>query len=99
MNRSAPPEDMAHELAALARLRLSDDEARSIGSQLDTVLAYLRCLAEADVDGVPEFEHESDAGDQALRADTPGPDGRVEAILAGVPKTRGSLVAVPKFKD
>lgn len=45
------PQDV-RKLALLARLELSDDEIESIGPQLDSILGFVKKLAELDTEGV-----------------------------------------------
>jgi aspartyl-tRNA(Asn)/glutamyl-tRNA(Gln) amidotransferase subunit C len=97
----ARPRDLVDTLAALARLELPDAEAEQLGTQLETILGYIRSLQDVDVDGVPEYLS-AEQVDSGLRADVeePAPAGfDVDAALAGVPVVRDRLVAVPKFKD
>lgn len=94
------PERLARELAGLARLELREAEAARFGEQLAAILAYIDKLREVDVAGVPEYVAIEQAGsglrDDAVAAADPA---GVAAALAGVPTTRGRLIAVPKFKE
>jgi aspartyl-tRNA(Asn)/glutamyl-tRNA(Gln) amidotransferase subunit C len=96
------PRDLVDTLAALARLELPAAEAEQLGTELETILAYIRSLQDVEVDGVPEYLS-AERGDSGLRADIEEPTGSAgfdaDAALAGVPVVRDRLVAVPKFKD
>lgn len=46
-------EEVKH-IAALSRLRLSDEEAEKYRGQLDAILGYVKKLQELDTKGVPE---------------------------------------------
>ena len=86
-------------LAELARVELSAEESAALGEQLANILGYIRSLQTVDVEGVPEYLSADRAG-SGLRSDAVGgPQFDHDAALAGVPVRRGSLVAVPKFKD
>ncbi len=86
---------LCHELAALARLSLTAEEADLFASQLDPVLSYLQQLQSVDVS---EIDPTPDAA-AALRADEPGPAFDIDAALAGAPAMRSGHVVVPKFKQ
>jgi aspartyl-tRNA(Asn)/glutamyl-tRNA(Gln) amidotransferase subunit C len=91
----ADPSARAQELAALAHLELSADEAVTFGAQLETVLGYLRRLQAVDVSDTPEYlpnEHPC----SGLRADEAGPSFDADRALAGAPALRERLIAVPK---
>ena len=89
--------ELVDELAGLARLELPEAEAEALAAQLEQILAYLRTLAEAPIEGVPEYELEGEGS--GLRDDRVGPMLDTDAALADAPDRRGPLVAVPKFKD
>jgi aspartyl-tRNA(Asn)/glutamyl-tRNA(Gln) amidotransferase subunit C len=91
----ADPSARARELAALAHLELSADEAATFGAQLETVLGYLRRLQTVDVEGTPEYlpaEHPC----SGLREDEAGAGFDANRALAGAPSLRERLIAVPK---
>jgi aspartyl-tRNA(Asn)/glutamyl-tRNA(Gln) amidotransferase subunit C len=91
----ADPSARAQELAALAHLELSAEEAATFGAQLETVLGYLRRLQAVDVEGIPEYlpaEHPC----SGLRDDEVGPSFAANRALAGAPALRDRLIAVPK---
>lgn len=85
-------------LGRLARLSLTDHEVVQFSSQLETILEYIALLQEVDVEGVPEW-HTPPTEGSALRDDSEGPTFTAEVALAAVPKRRGRLVVVPKFKE
>lgn len=91
----ADPSARARELAALAHLELSADEAATFGAQLETVLGYLRRLQTVDVADTPEYlsaEHPC----SGLREDEVGPSFDADRALAGAPALRERLIAVPQ---
>ena len=85
-------------LADLARLELAPEEAAQLGAQLETILGYIRSLQTVDVEGVPEYLSAEQSG-SGLRDDQAEDGFAADRALAGVPVSRGRLVAVPKFKD
>ena len=89
---------LVHELAGLARLDLSPEEAATFGDQLETILGYIRRLQSVDVDGVPEYLTAEQVR-SGLRDDKEGPGFDVDLALAAVPELHDRLVVVPKFKD
>lgn len=90
--------ELIETLADLARLELTPDEAAQLGTQLQTILGYIRSLQAVDVEGVPEYLSAEQAG-SGLREDQPSGQLAPDRMLASVPVLRGRLVAVPKFKD
>jgi aspartyl-tRNA(Asn)/glutamyl-tRNA(Gln) amidotransferase subunit C len=87
-----------HELAALARLSLDDDEADRFAMQLGTILGYLEQLRAVDTTGVPEPLPPSRLG-SALRDAVAGAVLDRERALASAPAVRDHQVVVPKFKE
>lgn len=86
------------ELAHLARLHLTDEEADRFGEQLARILDHIAQLQGVDVDGVPEYLPEAKST-RAMRSDQVGPMFDPERVLAATPARRGSHVVVPKFKE
>ena len=87
---------LCHELAALARLSLTEAEAQLFARQLEPILTHLQQLQSVDVDGIADAG--ADGGGVRLRDDEarlPLPQSRA---LAGAPTEHGHVV-VPKFKN
>ena len=82
-------------VAALARLRLSDEEAEAMAQDLDGFLGHVRALQELDTTGVEPTYH-------AIPLPTPTrsdePDERLdpELALANAPEREGTAFVVPK---
>lgn len=95
---SALTPEQIRQLAHLGRIVLTEEESEHFAPQLAQILGYVEQLQAVDVEGVPEYLS-SEQPDSSLRADEPGPMLGAEAMLAGVPKRRGDLVVVPKFKE
>ncbi len=81
-------------VAELARLQLSDDEARQMQAQLDSILGYLAELDELDVSEVEPTFH-SIPMDAPLRRDVQVPCSDRSEILAEAPETEAGGFAVP----
>lgn len=87
-----------HELAALARLSLTDAEADRFAAQLSPILDYLEQLRAVETTGVPEYLPPSRPG-SGLREDEAAPPLARERALASAPAVRDDHVMVPKFKE
>ena len=81
-------------VAKLARLSLSDDEARQMQAQLDAILEYMEGLDELDVSDVPPTFH-SIPMDAPLRQDVVERCSDRAETLAGAPQSESGGFAVP----
>lgn len=81
-------------VAALARLELSEDEAREMQAQLDSILGYIAELDALDVSAVEPTFH-SIPMDAPLRPDVPVPCSDRDEILAQAPQSEAGGFAVP----
>ena len=81
-------------VAKLARLRLSDDEAREMQQQLDAILEYMEGLDALDVSDVPPTFH-SIPMDAPLRPDVPDRCADRSETLAQAPQSEAGGYAVP----
>ena len=81
-------------VAKLARLSLSDEEARQMQTQLDSILEYMAGLDELDVSEVPPTFH-SIPMDAPLRRDVPERCSNRSETLAQAPETESGGYAVP----
>lgn len=81
-------------VAKLARLSLSDDEARQMQQQLDAILEYMAGLDELDVSDVPPTLH-SIPMDAPLRPDVPVRCSDRSETLAEAPASDAGGFAVP----
>ncbi len=82
-------------VAMLARIRLTDEEARELGPQLSGILGYIDQLQQVGTEGVVETAHPHDAA-MPLRADVVTNTNRREALQRTAPKTESGLYIVPK---
>lgn len=88
-------DDVRH-VASLARLGLSDDRARSLVSELNTILAHMDVLSRVDTDGVEPVAGIGAAG-TPLRADV-GPAMPLAPVIdAFAPRTAEGFFLVPRL--
>jgi aspartyl-tRNA(Asn)/glutamyl-tRNA(Gln) amidotransferase subunit C len=87
--------DVRH-VAALARLGLSDDRARALVGELNTILRHMEVLSKVDTEGLPEVTGIGAAG-APLRPDSgpPLPLGRERAAFA--PRMQDGFFLVPRL--
>lgn len=82
-------------VATLARLALTDEEAACYRAQLDGILAYIDMLTDCDMDSVDTTAHAMPVFD-VLRPDNPRASfDKVEA-LHNAPKQSGGQFQIPK---
>jgi aspartyl-tRNA(Asn)/glutamyl-tRNA(Gln) amidotransferase subunit C len=81
-------------VAKLARLSLSDEEARQMQQQLDAILGYMEGLDELDVSDVPPTFH-SIPIDAPLRPDVPERCSDRAEIFEQAPESESGGFAVP----
>ena len=89
--------DVAY-VAALARLRLTDEEARQFQTQLDQVLQYAGKLGDVDVSGVEAAAHAVPIFD-VFREDEPRDWFTAEEALRNSPRQANDLFIVPKVVE
>ncbi len=87
-------EEVAH-VAALARLRLSDEMSAKLTGQLNDILAAMDKLAQLDTSGVPSTNHALEMGG-AMRPDKVRPGLDHAQALANAPESDGQSFVVPK---
>ena len=88
-------EETVRRVARLARIDLSDEEIRTYGAQLGSILDFMEQLNALDLEGVEPLAHAGDF-DTPLRDDTPVPSLPRRAALDNAPaKDEGSFL-VPR---
>lgn len=87
--------DEIRHLAALAKLRFSDDELAAMKHDLARIVAYVEKLAEVDVEGVPATTHVLDLTN-VFRDDKAGDWLTQEEALANAPAKKHGYFSVPK---
>ncbi len=84
--------------ARLARLRLTDDEARAMTRHLEAILDYAAQLETVDTEGVEPMSHVM-ALETPLRSDAPQAGLSADDALANAPGSDGTHFLVPKILD
>ena len=88
------PEEV-REIAALARLRLDEEEIARMTHDLDAILGYVAALRELDTSGVEPMTHavpfDCPLRDDEIRAALP-----VEEALGNAPRREGTFFQVPR---
>ena len=85
-------------VARLARINLTEDEARIFQKQLDDVLKYVEKLRQVDVTGVDAAAHSLPAFN-VFRDDSPRDWFTAEQALSNAPLQANGLFIVPKVVE
>lgn len=85
-------------LAHLARIAVDDETVRSLGSDLEHILAMVDQLSEVDVGGIAPMAHPLDLH-QRLREDQVSETPEPARYQANAPETAGGVYLVPKVID
>lgn len=80
----------------LARLELTPEEAASLESDMNAILAYVDQLNELDTTGIATTEHAAEAGD-TFREDKPGASLPNDQAMAVAPDAKDGCFQVPKI--
>lgn len=94
---SSPNLDV-RDVARLARIELTDEEAGTFQSQLGSVLEYVEQLGRLDLTGVEPTAHANPVFN-VFREDTPKPGLDRQAVLNNAPHAAGNLIVVTKVID
>jgi aspartyl-tRNA(Asn)/glutamyl-tRNA(Gln) amidotransferase subunit C len=89
--------DVAY-VARLARINLTEDEAKLFQKQLDDILRYVEKLRLADVTGVDEAAHAIPVFN-VFRQDAPRDWFTAEQALSNAPRQANGLFVVPKVVE
>ena len=95
MNLSA---DEVKQIAALVRLKLSDDEVAKYSEQLAEILGYIEQLSEVDTSEV-EPTAQVTGLTNVLQDDEVGTKSRREELLASAPARQEGYIKVPAVFD
>lgn len=87
-------EETVRHVAKLARLEVSQDEAKVFAPQLSEILNYAEQLQQVDLGGVEPTSHPFTQVN-VLRKDEPRPSTHREIMLACAPDENGEQVRVP----
>ena len=90
--------DQVARLAALVRLKLSDQETGQMADDLDQILGYVATLEELDTAGIEPTAHALPLA-TPLRADEPVAGMDPALALSNAPQSEGSAFVVPKVID
>jgi aspartyl-tRNA(Asn)/glutamyl-tRNA(Gln) amidotransferase subunit C len=85
-------------VAQLARLALSPDEEKKLGTQLGSILGYIEKLRELDVSQVEPTAHAVPLVN-VMRPDVIRPSLSHDEALRNAPKAGGGLFVVPKIVE
>ena len=85
-------------IAHLARLRLSEEEAAAMASQLESILGYVELLGTLHTSEVAPTSPVSPLA-TPMRDDLPGTSYPPETAVANAPARDGSAFAVPKVLE
>ncbi len=83
-------------VAKLARISLTDEEAKLYGSQLDDLLEHVKMLEKLDVTEIPATAQVIESRN-VMRDDEEQPSLDREMLLAQAPQRQGSFVRVPRI--
>ena len=85
-------------IAELARLELTPNEAETLGTELDTIVDYVKLLDDADTSGVlPTSQVAVQAS--PLRPDVTTPSLAHDQALQASPRTHSGTFVVPGFVE
>jgi aspartyl-tRNA(Asn)/glutamyl-tRNA(Gln) amidotransferase subunit C len=85
-------------IAALARLRMEDDEVARLQSELNNILGWIEQLNEVDVEGVEPLAGGAQMA-LRLREDAVTDGGIAEQVLANAPGRIDDFYTVPKVVE
>ena len=88
-------DDVRH-IASLARLGLSDERAKALVGELNTILGHMDVLSKVDTSGVEEVIGVGASG-TPLRPDKGPPASLTRPIDAFAPKTKEGFFLVPRL--
>ncbi len=89
--------DVAY-VARLARLRLTDDEAKTFQAQLDQILAYMRQIGRLDLATVKPALHHRMASN-VFRKDQVNPGLDRDEVMGNAPQHSNGQFIVPKIVE
>ncbi len=88
-------EKLVREIAALARLDLSQEETGVFVPQFKDILDYVSVLNEVDTEDVPPA-YLSSTNESVTRADEVEPSTPTDEFLANAPQARDDYVVIPR---
>ncbi len=88
-------EKLVREIAALARLDLTEDETRTFVPQFQDILRYFSVLNELDTENVPPA-YLSSANKSVTREDKVEASVPMQEFLANAPQAKDGYVVIPR---
>jgi len=88
-------EKLVREIAALARLDLTEEETRMFVSQFSDILDYVSILNEVDTENVPPA-YLSSANQTVIREDVIEESVPTDEFLANAPESKNDYVVIPR---
>ncbi len=85
----------AEHLGALCKIKLSDEEKKSLGQSLEKVLKYMALLDEVDTEGVPPCTNILETVTNVMSEDLQREPFDLEAFFQNVPDHVGRMIKVP----
>lgn len=90
--------DLIKYLETLARITLTEDEEKKVGSELQDILTYIDMLNELDTDGVEAMSHCFPVTN-VMRDDVVEESMTPDEIVANAPESQDGCFVVPKTVD
>ena len=84
-----------HRIAHLARIEITDEQARATAAQLNDIFAMIEQIGQVDTAGVAPMTHPLD-GVQRLREDVVEPSPERSELLRNAPAQQDGLFLVPR---
>ena len=85
-------------VAALSRIRVSDERAEELVPELNTILGFVEQLQEVDIEGVEPLPSVVDM-EMRKRADVVNDGEMADAVTANAPASDDHFFAVPKVVE
>ncbi len=90
--------DLIKYLESLARITLTEEQEKKVGTELQDILTYIDMLNELDTDGVEAMSHCFPVTN-VMRNDVVEPSMTPDEITANAPESQDGCFVVPKTVD
>ena len=90
--------DLIKYLESLARITLTEEQEKKVGTELQDILTYIDMLNELDTDGVEAMSHCFPVTN-VMREDEVAPSMSPDEIVANAPESQDGYFVVPKTVD
>ncbi|MDY4607973.1 MAG: Asp-tRNA(Asn)/Glu-tRNA(Gln) amidotransferase subunit GatC [Eubacterium sp.] len=90
--------DLIKYLESLARITLTEEQEKKVGTELQDILTYIDMLNELDTDGVEAMSHCFPVTN-VMRDDIVEPSMTPDEITANAPESQDGCFVVPKTVD